>query len=135
MPQKKQTLAELKQVWYQKLADSGFEDIEDKKNNLESWTVSRFLTERNNGKDLLEVQQYNSSKEAYYRIAGHFLHDHKFESHKEKLIWGYHCEGISYREIVNILSSLGVKENKSRVNKVVEKLQKLMFDKNDNDET
>jgi len=46
----------------------------------------------------LEASDYEAQAE-YYRLAGAFLHGHRFTSEEDKTIWALHVEGVPYREI------------------------------------
>jgi len=42
---------------------------------------------------------WKQSQAEYYRIASIMFHDGEFKTNREREIWGYHSEGMSYREI------------------------------------
>lgn len=82
----------LERRWYQILAESGFEDIEDTRTPerfLKKWTL-KFGTLN---PDLI------AETRLYYEEANYLLHRHVFESKTEKLIWKLHCEGLTIEEI------------------------------------
>jgi len=92
-------LKELESVWYEKLRESGFEDIEDTSHPdrpLISWHSFRFgyMTEV---KRRLAVDYYEQGKQ--------LLYSYEFKNEKEKAIWALHIEGYSSRQIVNILGN------------------------------
>ncbi len=94
MPKKPLTEYEkLRAVWYKKLEKEGFSDIESDEYNLKVWSA-KFA------KVSPEVYQ---AKEAYTHMATSFLNDYKFENPLERLIWEYHTEAISIRDIVKLL--------------------------------
>ena len=100
----------LQAKWYAKLENSGFEDIEDQHGHLDRHkSLSNIVTHYD--------QTSFELKQEYYRLAGQFLHDHKFKSKKEMLIWQYHCEGMSIRDIA--------KKMKTYRRKIHETLQAL----------
>lgn len=67
-------------------------------------------------------KEVSENKEEYYRMAGHFLHDHKFENPTEKLIWSMHGDGVSIIDIVLYLRSRKIKTYKRKVHETIQKL-------------
>ncbi len=125
--------AELKKqqdIWYKKLAASGFEDIEQDENLLKRWASSAF-TGKVNGARYDEKKSAIDATEEYYRIAGHFLYEHKFSSAFERTIWEMHSEGKSLRDISKALrnSIKLMKTNKDNINPIVKKLADIMLTK------
>lgn len=115
----KQDYQSLKEVWYKKLERSGFEDIEKDELNLKQYS-SRF------NQDAVVRNWY--AKREYYSMAGQFLHTYKFGSNLEKVIWEYHTESISVRNIAKLLNKTKVtKTNKDKVLAVITKLDKEMY--------
>lgn len=90
----KKELQKLQKKWYNKLARSGFKDLENvfvPGEPLRHW-------------DSVEFQRYYSprsftEKQRYYELAGQLLHDLKFKNNTEKKIWELHSKGESYQEI------------------------------------
>lgn len=96
MPKKKpQTFEQLKKHWYGKLKKSGFEDAEQDEDNLKKWSVSQF------SRLSIEVIQ---AKQAYYDMARTFLEHNEFKTRLDEIIWAYHTEGISARNIAVTLT-------------------------------
>jgi hypothetical protein len=87
MDQNSSDFKKLQKTWYKKLAKSGFQDIEEDEVNLYKYS------------NLDSVSYLLPANETYYRLAGHFLHDYKFKDIHEKMIWKYHSEGFTYREL------------------------------------
>lgn len=113
---------DLKDSWYKKLEDSGFKDIETDESMLKWSATSQFAQSvKNNG-----VEGQEAAGE-YYRVAGFFLHDNKFENKLYKSIWRLHSEGISIREIPSVLAKEGVNTTVARVRRILEKLRKKLF--------
>lgn len=110
--------AALEAEWDKKLADSGFQDIEQRKDgNLKFW--STIFVNRHTFSRL-------DAKQAYYRAAGHFLHDHKFTSYERK-VWELHAEGISMRNIVKILQDRdNIRTYRRRVHETIQSLVREM---------
>ena len=106
---KSKKLKALQAVWYKKLKDTGFEDIEDTSNDqefLKSWHSSYFQVR--NTPDEFEAHR------EYYSMAGKFLEDQFkgqqydiFKKNPSGVVWELHSEGLSIR---NIAKNLGMKE-------------------------
>ncbi len=94
MSKLKTDFQQLKDTWYAKLKDSGFEDAEANEHSLKSW-CTQFSRERS-------LKSYKAKAEYYYR-AEHFLNSHKFASAFDRIVWEYHTNGLSIRDIVNTL--------------------------------
>lgn len=119
MKQKKQqSLKELQDVWYKKLEKSGFQDIEQDTDNLKVWSSVFFLR---------HSPEQIQAKQAYYQMASNFLEDHEFKTRREEIIWSYHSEGISYRDISKLLKKVRIKLSHTAVQNVVHKLQVAMY--------
>ena len=88
-----------KAFWYKKLKEAGFEDIESDENNLKSWSSK--LARKNPP----EIWQ---AKATYYSMARSFLNSHTFQNNLDKIIWEYHTEAISVRDIVETLNKTKV---------------------------
>jgi hypothetical protein len=108
----------LQSKWYKKLADAGFEDIEQEDGNLKRWASSVF-------KSRYDPTLF-AAKEEYYRLAGQFLHDHVFDTRVEKMIWERHTAGISQEDIHLQLKARGIKIGHCRVTDIVMKLARIM---------
>jgi hypothetical protein len=81
---------QLQAKWYEKLAKTGFEDVEEAnspKELLKCWHSTWFRT-RGTPEQFAEKQQY-------YATAREILANHRFDSAKEKRIWALHSEGYS----------------------------------------
>lgn len=105
----------LKKTWYAKLKKSGFEDLEKDEYNFKAGTHGSYFRTKET------VRNYYAKSE-YYSIAGQFLHNYEFESNLEKVIWEYHANGISIRNIVMLLKKVRIKRNKDDIHKVLKKL-------------
>ena len=86
----------LKKIWYRKLEKSGFTDIEQDEDTLKVWS-----TKASEYRSPLE----NSARQTYYNMAYQFLNQYEFKSKRDRVIWEYHSQGISYRTISNLLRS------------------------------
>lgn len=117
---------DLKDQWYQKLKDSGFEDIEDTQSEKE------FLNVWHSNVFQIEKTTHNfQSKQSYYYDAAHALEIYRdcplfFTDPSDQLAWELHCNGISLRNISKELNKRGYKTNKDLLNKVINKFKKLI---------
>lgn len=119
----KQSLKALQKEWYKKLKDDGFTDIENDEDHLKFYN-SQFAAQ------FVERDSYVwEAKAEYYRMAEHFLHEYEFESELEKVIWEYHANALSYRDIAKVLKKLKLvkKTNRTTVYITVNKLKDKMF--------
>lgn len=122
--QPKQTLASLKKEWYDKLKSEGFNDIEVDETRLKTWSYSMSRVAYKY-KDMM----FNS-KTDYYRLSEHFLNEFKFESELDKVVWEYHTNGVSRKNIVKILNQLPDKNKHTTLAKIrywLDKLKQKMF--------
>lgn len=103
----------LNKKWQGKLKDSGFNDLESTDFYLKEWHSLKF---RNKTNDLLTRVKID-----YYRLAGHFLHDHSFKNELQYKMWSLHSQGMGFN---NIAITLGVKTGKVRYS--IQKLVNLM---------
>lgn len=108
---------DLNAKWRKKLEKSGFEDIENDRGELRSSDSSEYI--RNF--DPIAA----GAKEEYFRRAGFFLYEYKFETELERRIWELHVEGASIREIVRILKKRGLKKiYKRRIHELLKPMVK-----------
>lgn len=114
MKKKKLKTKNLKQLikdWDQKLKDSGFKDIEDRKTGLLKHhggdislsVMQNRVTGYTVGRGYSTIAWKDSQAE-YYRIAGQLLHEAEFKSPRHRLIWQLHSEGVTECEIATILN-------------------------------
>lgn len=82
--------------WEKRLEKEGLPDLETADGQLKGISHASFFKAHYNQVDA-------EAKEEYYRQAGYFLYDHKFQTELERKIWELHCEGVSIRDIVVIL--------------------------------
>ncbi len=103
----------LQAKWYKKLKAEGFRDIE----------VVEPTTRVYGSQVTIEAKQY------YYQIANRFLTEHIFENKRDKIIWEYHANGMSIRNIVKTLKKVRIKTYRRAVWETVSKLRKIMKEK------
>lgn len=103
---------DLKKVWDQKLADSGFVDVEarDLEKDLKRHAIERGPIE-------------NHSRELYFSYAGEYLYAATWVGSLDRRIWELHCEGLSMRAIAH---SIG--QGHRLVQCRIEKHRRLMWD-------
>jgi len=114
----------LRKIWYKKLSKSGFNDIEMPDGRFKGLSTE-FTRDR-------AVYQYGGleAKAEYHRLASWLLHEHEFESTIEHVIWEYHVNGLSIRDITQTLKKAKIKKtNRDFVHKVLQKLKQIMLDK------
>lgn len=109
----------LKAVWYKKLKDAGFSDIEQEDGNLKKWSTPKSISSVRKDPSLLKM----AGDMEYYRLAGHFLNDHSFSSELERVIWEYHSNGMGVREIAAELKQVKVSTlSKTQIHGIVKRL-------------
>jgi hypothetical protein len=82
----------LRDSWQQHLENSGFQDHE--KNGYLKVTINSHET----AKDWHDETLFNA-RVNYYQWARSKLNDARFTSERDRLIWEYHTEGLSSRQI------------------------------------
>lgn len=92
---KAKSYQELKEVWYKKLAKSGFVDVESNEFIIKQPASSAFNRTSAISRDWQDRIEYSS-------MAGQFLHSHSFKNELEKVLWEYHANGLSIREIATV---------------------------------
>lgn len=119
MAKKPSEFQKLKAKWYKKLADeTDFVDIEQDEERLKSYS-SQFSRERS-------VLSWEA-KAAYYQMCTSLLNEHEFTSSLERIIWEYHTNAISFRDIASTLTKARVAMlNKDAVYRIVKRLEHIM---------
>ena len=112
----------LKAKWDKILEREGLPDIE-KGPYLRVYSTNRFSHFEF---DKTAHPDQNAAKEAYYQLACSFLHEHKFESDKERRIWELHSQAVSVREIAKRMHQ---PRNYSRIARKIKQLRRLMLGK------
>ncbi len=100
-----QDFKKLQAKWNKKLEKSGFIDIEDETERLKSWSI-RWRTK----KRLNEAK----ARQPYYELATQFLSEYEFESNLDQIIWEYHSNGLSIREIADTLKKVKIGRHQTR---------------------
>ena len=105
----------LKDKWYKKLEQNGFEDIElSHRDSLIRWHHADF--------QYFYSPESFRQKEYYFYLANQFLNQYQFESEVEKKIWQLHSEGMGCREIYRKTRW----KSKSTIHLVICKLKQIM---------
>lgn len=120
-PQKPQSLKKLQAEWYKKLKNEGFVDIEQDEDTLKTWASSDFTEKTRQASTLY------SQRAEYYYMANHFLNKYAFEDDKERIVWEYHSNGISIRNIAKILTKNGLKASRDTIWRTIKTLKKEML--------
>ena len=118
MSQQPDDYEKLRALWYKKLEASGFEDIEQSDGNLKVW-AGKFKSRR--------FQELMVNNEHYYQLVNQFLNDYQFASTRDKIIWTYHAEGLSVRDIATTLNKIkATKTNRQTVWVIIKRLEGAM---------
>lgn len=107
---KAEELAELKKIWYARLKAEGFVDIESTKGIIKNPFTERI--DRNGYSSI-----YRFAKAEYYRLAERFLNEYEFKTPLDKVMWEYHTNAISYRNIGITLDKVGITNDGSIIGK------------------
>ncbi len=106
-PKPKKTPFEiLRDKWYRKLAKkTDFVDIEQDEDNLKQWSRGVFGRAHNR-----TYQGGWQARAEYYQLADRFLLEYKFETELQKVMWEYHSNGLTDREIARVLKKAKIKK-------------------------
>lgn len=93
---KRDDLIKLTNLWYKKLEDSGFDDIEFYNKRTGYGQDSRYT------KDLALSYKwrYNEFTAQHYRLCENFLSHYDFPNKKDKFIFSLYTAGLTFREII-----------------------------------
>lgn len=113
---KKTELQRLQETWYKKLKNEGFNDIEYADGSI-AVGVPRSL----GWKDA----DLRVSTQEYYYMAYHFLNEYKFECERDRIIWEYHSNGISSRNIAKLLKQARLRKKGRSRDRIWVKIKEL----------
>ncbi len=113
--------------WEAKLKKAGFKDLERKDRWGRAEERLQTDTMENVANRGTTVEEFEATQD-YYRIAGQFLHEHKFKTQVEKKIWELHAEGDSIRVIIKKLKHRGITAYKDLVQTTINRLADEMKD-------
>ena len=125
-PRQTKDFTKLQKVWYKRLKQAGFTDIEYDADTLINYSSSK-LAMRLNGASRDTKIKLDALTEEYYRMAGHFIYDHTFKNEIELDIWTLHAEGLSFRDIAKRVTTKHYRANKDKINIIIKELAALMF--------
>jgi hypothetical protein len=111
------TFKQLQELWYRKLENTGFQDLEKNEFEFKKPYLS-VIDKRVHGRWKEQLE--------YYLMAGKFLHDYKFKTTRERNIWTYHANGLTVKSIVELLGKVRIKTNRGRVQRTIYRLAKIM---------
>jgi hypothetical protein len=119
-PFQTESFKRLRAHWYQRLKDSGFEDIEADEDaagspRLKVWHSSHFQ------KPSRHPERFEERRD-YFILATHFLESFQFETHLQRRIWTFHAHGFSLRAIGQFVG-----KDKDHVHGVVRRLKAQMI--------
>lgn len=117
-------MTSLTATWYSKLEQRGFTDIEQEDGNLKVWESWKLVNPSQS--DSRAIVRIEATTE-YYRQAGHFLYDHKFNDTTDRFIWQRHAEGEKIRDIVAEVIAKGTFTYKKKVHETIQRLKKEML--------
>lgn len=103
-PFKNKSFIEQKKIWYQKLKEGGFVDVEKNENKLHLYESVYFYDPRRMLPEVIEARQN------YYRLAGQFFNTHPFKNAFDRKVWGMYSEGLAIRDIATKLNRPGLKD-------------------------
>lgn len=118
---------DLRNEWYQKLKESGFEDIENTKHKeepLKNWDSIYFQKK--------PVAERRLQRADYFYEATHMM----VELHQcpvflintiDRIAWQLHSDGLSFREIARQLNTEGFQTNKDYVSSIINTLKKKLM--------
>lgn len=100
---------QLYKIWEDKLVQSGFKDIECRASDMSGCVHPYF---RENGSSATFQQLYSKDVEEYYNLAGHFLHEFKFDevfgidAELYELLFYWHSNAVSLRKMILLLKGI-----------------------------
>lgn len=107
----KVSFIDLKHLWYKKLKESGFKDVEDHKENLKQYD-----------RRTINFENRHAIHE-FFRKLDHYLTDHPEVSESERLVLIMYSEGCY---LINIARHLKI--DLKFVKKVIEKYKKIVLE-------
>lgn len=118
----KAQLKQLQAEWYQRLRETGFDDIEqtaESNAKLRSWHSYHFSIQH-------DPSRFQAKQEYYYK-ATQYLDHGKFRTKTEKHLWKLHSEGLGLRQIVVVMKTNGFHYNKDQCAAIVRRIKEEMM--------
>lgn len=103
----------LRDLWSQKLEDSGFVDVEDVSrpdSPLKAWHSFRWRA---------TPQQKSALTIEYYLRAADLLITYNFDNDTHKTIWQLHCEGKSKRKIEKLIATCEPNYKREQIGNII----------------
>lgn len=97
-----QSFKQLQKIWYKKLKDSGFEDIEKENGELKDFHSFKF--QRTHSPVSFELNA------RYYELASQLTHEYPFKSRRDKQVWVRHANGETLEQIAK---EMGLSHNQT----------------------
>lgn len=115
----------LQKEWYEKLAESGFNDIE----NTEDEYAPLKDTYSTSGWKRALSDPRNVQKEEYFSNATLFLDTYEFVKQKDEIVWRLHSEGMSNRSISKELRGMGFNKKVAprTIDRIINKYKEIML--------
>jgi hypothetical protein len=113
----------LEAKWYKKLKKEGFNDIEENESEYIIRPPYHYITDNRVFSSIEERRNHFNAKQYYYYMANQFLNTYKFKNNRERNIWEYHVNGISYRDITKLLKKARIKTNRTTVGQIIASLR------------
>lgn len=133
-PTTKAEYEELRNKWYKKLSKvkddvypDGFTDIESYENILKVYSSDYFNSRRATRSAVTQNGGWQA-KATYYSMAERYLQEYPFETRKEQIIWEYHTNAISIRDIVRLLRKVRIQMKRTAIFEVIKTHKKKMFE-------
>lgn len=114
-PCQSQEFRQQQDLWYSKLRESGFEDLEDRSGWIEDYNSYKLLSRKNFNLVAYEITQ------EYYSWACEKLHTAKFKCQRDQTIWEYHAQGLTGAEI-----SVHIGLERTWINRVIKKIKNYL---------
>lgn len=109
---KAKSYSQERKVWYKKLKETGFNDLENSQGFLKAYASSNFSQ---------TSPHAHESRREYYYLCQQFLNEFKFDSELQKAIWEYHTNGISYRDIAKTVRKVFEDQYKNNLEYILKK--------------
>lgn len=124
----------LRDKWYKKLEKvkdetypDGFTDIERNEDTLKVYSSDKFGARRP-GRSSFTQNGGWQAKATYYSMAARYLSEYPFETRREQIIWEYHSNAVSVRDIAKLLRKVKIKMKRTSVWEIVKKHKGKMFE-------
>lgn len=109
-------LKELQKVWYAKLKEHGFKDLEDSEGRLKVYSATP------SGPQGVRSAAEAEMRKNYYREASMAVYDHRFSHKLDKTVWALHAEGHT---ISFIQDNLGL--SRGKVQRMINRLKRDIY--------